>query len=34
MNVLLDISEGQYRELTAKEMKEMNRLVSDSSKTI
>jgi 23S rRNA pseudouridine2604 synthase len=34
MNVLLDISEGQYRELTAKEMKEINRLVSDSSKTI
>jgi|TARA_B110000037_G_scaffold96201_1_gene112861 23S rRNA pseudouridine2604 synthase len=34
MNVLLDISVGQYRELTAKEMKEINRLVSDSSKTI
>tara|TARA_B110000305_G_C19316028_1_gene576468 strand:+ start:379 stop:1098 length:720 start_codon:yes stop_codon:yes gene_type:complete len=34
MNVLLDISVGQYRELTAKEMKEINRLVRDSSKTI
>ena len=34
MNVLLDISVGQYRELTTKEMKEINRLVSDSSKTI
>ena len=33
MNVLLDISVGQWRDLTSKELKEINRLVSDSEKT-
>jgi 23S rRNA pseudouridine2604 synthase len=33
MNVSLDISVGQYRDLTSKEMKEINRLIVDSSKT-
>lgn len=34
MNISLDLPVGQYRELTSKEMKEINRLVSDSSKTV
>ncbi|MHA7101161.1 23S rRNA pseudouridine(2604) synthase RluF [Roseivirga pacifica] len=33
MNVVLDIPIGQWRDLTDKEMKEINRLVSDSAKT-
>jgi 23S rRNA pseudouridine2604 synthase len=32
MNIHLDIPVGHWRELTAKEMKEINRLISDSSK--
>lgn len=33
MNVMLDIPVGTYRDLTANEMKEINRLISDSKKT-
>ncbi len=33
MNIKLDLPVGQWRNLTAKEMKEINRLVSSSSKT-
>ena len=33
MNVKLDIPVGKWRDLTAAELKEINRLVSDSSKT-
>jgi 23S rRNA pseudouridine2604 synthase len=33
MNVKLDIPTGKWRDLTAAELKEINRLVSDSSKT-
>jgi len=32
MNIHLDIPVGHWRELTSKEMKEINRLISDSSK--
>lgn len=34
MNVSLDVSVGQWRDLTSEELKEINRLVEDSSKTI
>ena len=33
MNIKLDVPVGQWRELTPKEMKEINRLISNSSKT-
>ena len=33
MNITLDISVGKYRELTAKELSELNELLKDSSKT-
>lgn len=33
MNIKLDISSGQYRELTKEEFKELNTLISDSIKT-
>ncbi|MFH4967105.1 23S rRNA pseudouridine(2604) synthase RluF [Gaetbulibacter sp. M240] len=33
MNVTLDVPVGQYRELTKTELKELNKLISDSSKT-
>ena len=33
MNVLLDLPVGKWRELTAKELKGINRLVADSAKT-
>ncbi|WP_066759748.1 23S rRNA pseudouridine(2604) synthase RluF [Crocinitomix algicola] len=33
MNVKLDIPVGTYRDITAKEMKEIHRLISDSKKT-
>ena len=33
MNILLDLPVGQWRDLTEKELKEINQLVSDSSKT-
>lgn len=33
MNVNLDVPVGEYRDLTAKEMKEINRLISTSKKT-
>lgn len=33
MNVTLDMPVGKWRELTSEELKEINRLVSDSSKT-
>ena len=33
MNVTLDVPVGQYRELTKTELKELNNLISDSSKT-
>ena len=33
MNVNLDIPVGKWRDLTAKEMKEINRLISGSAKT-
>jgi 23S rRNA pseudouridine2604 synthase len=34
MNVKLDVPVGKWRYLTAKEMKEINRLVEDSAKTV
>ena len=34
MNVKLDISVGKYRDLTTDELKEINRLVAESSKTV
>ncbi|MHB1278226.1 MAG: 23S rRNA pseudouridine(2604) synthase RluF [Bacteroidia bacterium] len=34
MNIKLDVPTGKWRYLTAKEMKEINRLVEDSAKTI
>lgn len=34
MNILLDIPVGTWRDLTSKELKEINRLVAESSKTI
>jgi 23S rRNA pseudouridine2604 synthase len=33
MNIHLDVPEGKWRDLTEKELKEINRLVEDSSKT-
>lgn len=33
MNITLDVPVGKYRELTPKEMKELNALIADSSKT-
>ena len=33
MNVNLDIPVGKWRDLTAAELKEIQRLISDSSKT-
>ena len=33
MNISLDIPVGQWRDLTASELKEINRLVADSTKT-
>jgi 23S rRNA pseudouridine2604 synthase len=33
MNVNLDVPTGTWRDLTAKEMKEINRLISGSAKT-
>ena len=33
MNVPLDIPVGKWRDLTSEELKEINRLVADSSKT-
>jgi 23S rRNA pseudouridine2604 synthase len=33
MNVQLDVPIGKWRDLTPKELKEINQLVSDSSKT-
>jgi 23S rRNA pseudouridine2604 synthase len=34
MNVSLDLPVGKWRDLTTKELKEINRLVADSSKTV
>jgi 23S rRNA pseudouridine2604 synthase len=34
MNINLDLKEGQYRELTHKELKELNHLLKSSSKTV
>ena len=34
MNVTLDLEVGKYRNLTVKELNEINRLVEDSAKTI
>ena len=33
MNVKLDMPVGKWRDLTAEELNEINRLISDSSKT-
>jgi 23S rRNA pseudouridine2604 synthase len=33
MNITLDVSVGQWRDLTTDELKEIDRLVSDSEKT-
>lgn len=33
MNITLDVPVGKYRDLTSKEMKELNALIADSSKT-
>jgi 23S rRNA pseudouridine2604 synthase len=33
MNIPLDLPLGKWRDLTKKEMEEINRLVADSSKT-
>ena len=33
MNVSLDVPVGEYRDLTSKELKEINRLVAGSKKT-
>jgi 23S rRNA pseudouridine2604 synthase len=34
MNVSLDVGVGKWRHLTKKELAEINRLVSDSKKTV
>jgi 23S rRNA pseudouridine2604 synthase len=33
MNIKLDVSVGKYRELTTQELKELNKLLKDSTKT-